>query len=48
MKKLIGDIKHILWLLSVAEQEWLKGNLAGVKETILWVKIHLTYKSKKL
>lgn len=48
MKKLIGDIKHILWLAQVCEISWSKFDIKNAREAILWVKIHLTYKSTKV
>ena len=42
------DFKHLFWLTKTCIKRFLKGDNAGAIESIYFIKIHLTYDSKKI
>ena len=48
MKKIIDDIKHILWLSKLGLISFINGDINGVRESWLLIKMHWNYSSTKI
>lgn len=42
------DWKHISWLFRNMVKQFCIGNVEGVKESWMWIRIHCLYKSRKM